>query len=595
MARGRKQSLLNGALVLSFAVIAVKIVSVLFKLYVTQKIGYDGKGYYANAYNIYAPIYSIALAGLPTAVSKMVASMSAQGRFRDVRRLFRVSLMLFVLVGVIGTALIVIFAYPYAKTTEAIDALPSIIAVAPSVFFCCVMSGYRGYYQGLRDMVPSAVSQVFEAGGKLIFGWIFMNAVLGSGALFADKIPILRDLVSDKQLSYAAAGAIAGVTVGSLIGLVYLMIRHRAASDGITPEMLLSSPDAESAKNLTKQLLAIAIPVAVSSLVFNLTTLIDNWTVQNRLAAVIGNHYDVVANMYPDIVRTRGFYPGAEHLTERFKNYLFGAYDTVLEIKNIVPTFTVTVGLSAIPVLSEAWTNRDMLTARRSAESVVRITMLMALPAGAGLVALASGILNLLYGGNEVNAPALPYVAPILMAYGVSVVFLALAQPLTSVLQAIDRMDVPIKAMAIGAVVKIVANFVFVSIPSVNIQGAVIGSILCNIVMVVYSMVVIAKETELKYNWSADLIRPGICALLSGAAAWLTNALLKKLLPAAPFPSHPTLLSGGNIAVVAAVVAAVLVYGIALFALRAVTKEDVYMLPKGRKIAKVLEKYKLLG
>ena len=161
MAKGRKQSLLNGALILSFAVIAVKIVSVLFKLYVTQKIGYDGKGYYANAYNIYAPIYSIALAGLPTAVSKMVASMAAQRRFRDVRRLFSISLMLFVLVGVVGTALIVIFAYPYAKSTEAIDALPSIIAVAPSVFFCCVMSGYRGYYQGLRDMVPSAVSQVF--------------------------------------------------------------------------------------------------------------------------------------------------------------------------------------------------------------------------------------------------------------------------------------------------------------------------------------------------------------------------------------------------------------------------------------------------
>ena len=595
MAKGRKQSLLNGALILSFAIIAVKVFSVLFKLYITNKIGYDGRGYYSSAYNIYVPIYSIALAGLPTAVSKMVASMSAQGRFKDVRKLFQVSLLLFVLVGVIGTALILIFAYPYAKTTEALNALPSIIAVAPSVFFCCVMSGYRGYYQGLRDMVPSAASQIFEAAGKLIFGWIFMNAVVGSGAFFADKIPVLRDIVTDTQLSYAAAAAIAGVTVGSLIGLVYLMIRHRAASDGITPEMLLSSPEAESAKVLAKQLLAIAIPVAISSLVFNLTTLIDNWTVQNRLAAVIENHYDVIARMYPDIVRTQGFAPGMEDLTEKFKSYLFGAYDTVLDIKNIVPTFTITLGLSASPVLSEAWTKRDLPTVRRSAESVVRITMLMAMPAGAGLVALSGGILNLLYGNSEVNAPALPYISPILMAYGVSVIFLALAQPLVSVLQAIDRMDVPIKAMAIGAVVKIVANFIFVSIPSVNIQGAVIGSILCNIVMVVYGMIVIAGEAELKYNWSADVIRPGACALLSGAAARLTASLLKKILPAAPFAAHPTLLSGENISTVVAVFAAVLVYAVALFALRAVTKEDISMLPKGRKIAKVLEKYKLIG
>ena len=592
MAKGRKQSLLNGALILSVAIVAVKIISLLFKLYITLKIGYDGKGYYANAYNIYTPIYSIALAGLPTAVSKMVASMAARGRYRDVRKLFRVSLLLFILLGVVGSALILIFAYPYAKSTGSVDAIPAIIAIAPSLFFCCVMSGYRGYYQGLRDMVPTSVSQVLEAAGKLIFGFIFINLIFGSGVAFAAKLPVLNRLVSDAQQAYAAAAAIAGVTVGSLVGLIYLIIRHRCMTDGITRQMLQDSPQATGTRLLTKQLIAIAIPVAVSSLVFNVTTLIDNWTVQNRLIHVLETHYDAVAAMYPGIVAARGFTADAPEL---FKTYLYGAYDTVLEIKNIVPTFTITLGLSAIPVLSEAWTKREMDVVRRSAESVVRITMLLALPAGAGLVALGGGILHLLYGTSEVNAPALPYITPTLMAYGVSVLFLALAQPLTSVLQAIDRMDVPIKAMAAGAVVKLTANFIFVSIPKVNIQGAVIGTFLCNVVMVVWFMVVIAKETKLRYNWSADVIRPFFSAVLSGVGAFAVHALLVKLLPEGPLGSLPAAVSGQNIATVIAVAAAVIVYVIALFALRAVKKDDIYMLPKGEKIAKVLEKYKLIG
>ena len=173
MAGRKKQSLLDGALILSAAIIAVKLIGVFFKLYVTLKIGYDGRGYYATAYNIYTPIYSIALAGLPTAVSKMVSSMVAQHRYNDVRKLFRVAISLFTLMGVVGTAAILLFAYPYAKWVGSVDALPSIVAIAPSLFFCCVMSGYRGFYQGLRDMVPSAVSQTFEAAGKLIFGFIF--------------------------------------------------------------------------------------------------------------------------------------------------------------------------------------------------------------------------------------------------------------------------------------------------------------------------------------------------------------------------------------------------------------------------------------
>lgn len=592
MAKQKKQSLLNGALILSAAIVAVKFIGVFFKLYVTLKIGYDGKAYYAAAYNIYTPIYSIALAGLPTAVSKMVASKAAEGKYRDVKKLFSVSRTLFALLGIVGTVIIVLITYPYAKSNAFFDAVPAILCIAPSLFFCCVMSGYRGYYQGLRNMTPSAVSQVFEAAGKLIFGWILINLVMLAPAGFADKIPFFSRFINNGTQAYAAAAAIAGVTIGSFMGLVYLMIKYRRDKDSIPSELLKNSPHSESKKALAKALIALAIPIAVSSLVFNVTTLIDNWIIPNRLQHVLENSYDTVAKMYPGIVSARGFDSSSAAV---FKDYLYGAYDTVLEIKNIVPTFTITLGLSAIPVISEAWTKKEFGKMQDAVNSVIRITLLIALPAGAGMFALARPILTLLYGSSEVNAPAIPYIAPILMLYGISVIFLALAQPVTSMLQASDRTDVPIKAMAIGAVLKIAANYVLVSIPSVNIQGAVAGSILCNIVMVGYGMIVLAKQTGLRYDFKGIFFKPLFCSAVSAFAAYIVNCAYNAYLPDEGLSFAVGILTRANISTIAAVFAAVCVYAIMLFATSTLSESDVNMLPGGRKIAKVLAKYGLLS
>lgn len=588
MAERKKQSLLNGALVLSAAIIIVKITGIFFKLYVTQKIGFTAKGYFATAYNIYTPIYSIALAGLPTAVSKIVAEKAAQGKYKDVKNLFSVSTGLFTLMGLIGTLVIILLAYPYAQSVGSIDALPAIFTVAPSLLFCCIMSGYRGYYQGLRNMNPSAVSQVIEASGKLIFGFIFMNVVLSMGVEFADSIPVLNTIVTDVTAAYAAAAAISGVTIGSVMALVYIIVKHKLDKNTVSKELYDASPKSESKKTLRKQLLSLALPIAVSSLVFNLTTFIDNWTIQNRLQYVLDNNFDAVASVFPGIIAATGFV--ASQAAE-FKSYLFGSYDTVLEIKNIIPTFTITLGLSAIPVLSEAWIKKNKKAAANAISSVIRITMLISLPAGLGLFVLSEEILQLIYGNNVNTAPAIEYIAPILMAYGISVCFLALAQPITNMLQAVNRTDVPIKSMAIGAVVKIIANFVLVSIPSINIYGAVVGSFLCNLVMVMYGLIVLKKETGMIYDKMSLLFKPLLSSVLSAAGAYLVNSVLLRFI--GEYSIGP--LSGEAVSTVSAVFAAVIIYAVALLLTGALQKSDIRMLPKGEKIAKVLEKYRLLG
>ena len=589
MEERKKQSLVNGALVLTVAIGLVKITGILFKLYITDKIGFAAKGYFATAYNIYTPIYSIALAGLPVAVSKMVAEKAVQGKYRDVQRLFSVSLGLFTLFGVIGTLIIVLMAYPYSVSTDSINALPAVLTVAPSLLFCCIMSGYRGYYQGLRNMTPTSVSQVIESAGKLIFGYVFMNVILLSGVEFADKIPVLSRFVTDASSAYAAAAAISGVTIGSAMGLVYIMLKHRLDKNSIPQSLLDASPEPQEKGILRKELLIMALPFAVSSLVFNLTTFIDSWTIQNRLAYVLGTSFDTVAAMYPKIIEYTG-YTAAQ--AAEFKNYLFGAYDTVLEIKNIIPTLTIALGSSALPILSELWVSGKKREVGDTINRVFRLILLMALPAGFGMCALAEPILLLIYGRKEHTLPAIEYIAPILMLYGISVCFLALAQPVTNMLQAIDKPNVPLKSMAAGAVAKVLANMILVSIPSINIQGAVVGSFLSNIIMVVWGFIVLKKAADIKYDWKTSVLKPLLCSALTGIGAFGVHTLCMRILTAVGFGSG---LAANNISTIIAVGAAVVIYIITLFATKTLLKSDVIMLPKGEKIAKVLEKYRLLG
>ncbi len=166
----KSQSLLNGALVLSVSTLLVKIIGVIYKIPISNMMGAVGRGYFDSAYNLYIPIYTISMAGLPVAVSKMVSQHVALGRYRDVRMIFRVSARLFTFTGILGTVLLLIFAYPYALIAKTNEVIPAIIAITPSIFFCCMMSIYRGYYNGLRNMNPTAISQVIEAIGKMIFG-----------------------------------------------------------------------------------------------------------------------------------------------------------------------------------------------------------------------------------------------------------------------------------------------------------------------------------------------------------------------------------------------------------------------------------------
>lgn len=587
MAERKKQSLLTGAGVLAIATVVVKLIGALYKIPLTNLISVEGYAYFTGAYAVYNPLYAISMAGLPVAVSKLVSQNIEMGRIRDAKAIFKVARRLFLAVGLFGTILLAAIAVPYSKLVGSPQNYISIIAVAPCILFCCQMSSFRGYYEGLNNMTPTGVSQVIEAAVKLVFGlaatyfcftsWIdtyHKNAVNGIATVFGVEVSNEAEALS-VMYPYAAAVAILGVTLGSMFGLLYLYIRYKRKGFGFTREELVNSPAPESDKQIRNRLIKIAAPVALSSLILNVSNIIDDTTIRNRLAYAIENGGEIVKNMYSASLEA------SQTLDSGIVNYLYGTHGSVLNIKNLIPTITLTLGISAIPVLSRAWTAKNKADIKSTIESVLRVAMMIALPAGFGIAALAKPILTLLY-PKELDM--VPIATPMMIIYGFGIFLFAIVSPVTNMLQAVGRTDIPLRTVAIGSALKICLNFILIGNPNININGAPISTTVCYILMLSINLTSLIKITKVKINFVSVFFKPLISAAACGVTAYASYWLLSEKLALS-----------NTISTLCAICLGAGVYAIMMLLIKGIAKDDLEMIPKGEKIAKVLEKFGLLG
>ncbi len=594
-------------MMLMFAVVLVKVIGLLFKIPLTDMIGAAGRGYFNSAYEIYTPIFAISMAGLPVAVSRMVAENIALGNYREPRMIRKVSQRLFILVGIVGTLILLALAYPYARFVADERSLPAVLCVAPSIFFCCYMSTYRGYYEGLRYMTPTAISQVVEALGKLVVGLLLAKVVMTVGmnqydsgmlasgnvsaVVFGNEVTSLAEANSVIR-PWAAAGAVMGVTVGSVAAAAFLTIYHKIKGDGFTRTQLVNSPKSAPSDVLAKEMVKIAIPMVVSALILNITNLVDTVTIQSRLAHAIETDSTTVLQMHSAAINEAVSLSRLNiNDSAEIVKYLWGSYGMALDFRNLIPNLTLQLGISALPALAAAWAVKDRKNIKATIEMVLRICMLIGLPAGFGMAALAKPLLTLIY-GRGLSSDAIPVVAPIMVVYGIATALMAVSTPITNMLQAIGRTDIPVKSVVVGAICKIVCNYILVGNPKINVYGAVAGTVLFYVVIVTCNLTSLLKFSKVKINWGAIALKPLISAALCGVTAYAAYGLLSRIFPV---EASESILNMGTVSTVIAVGLAVVVYVISLLLLKGVAREDISVLPKGEKIAKKLEKYGLLG
>lgn len=577
----KSQSFLKGAAILGGSMVVVRLMGMVYKILLSGMYGGVGTGLFNSAYALYNPLFMLSTAGFPIAISRTVSESIARKRYRDVRQIHKLSVPIFVFAGLLCFLAMVIGSFIYVRVINADNAIFALLCLSPTIFFGCLMSIYRGYFEGMRNMTPTAISEIIEAACKLILGFsasfitmkLCLNEYNNSGYVLGVKC------ASEAQANAAAipiaiGAAITGISLGSVFGFLFLFIRYRRGGDGITAEMLRASPPPKSNGTIIRVLVKTAIPIGLGAIVMSVADMIDSTLIQRQIFRIMENNPDALLNVYASLIPDNVVYSGSTH------TYLYGCYGIANTLMMLVTALTQVFGTTALPSVTNAWTVKNKEKLKASMETVLRVTVLVTIPSGIGISVLAQPLLSLIYSSPSV-ANEVEIGSRVLTVMGISVIFIAISTPLCSMLQGIGRMDVPLKLFVIGLVIKIVVNYILVGIPEINIQGANVGSIVCYGFVVIAALFVLCRETKIVPDFISIFVKPLIAAIICGFAAYFSEIFFDFLFYQ-------------KIATILAVLTAVFVYAAALLLLRAVSKEDILQMPKGAKIAEILEKRRLI-
>ncbi len=552
----KKQGFVFGALILMLSNIIVKVVNALFKIPLANIIGDTAMGYFSSAYSIYSMCFLISTAGLPVAISRMIAAAKAKENHREVNLVYRISLVIFIVIGLLGTALLFFAADLIADWAKEPELGICIQTISPIMLFICLVSCIRGYFQGHQNMIPTAVSQVIEVLGNLFLGL--------TAGVFAK-----RQGFSNPEI---AAFVLGGVVLGIVASAVYMAFAKWLADrdNAVVPDPSLP---ARSAKALAKELIFIAIPITVSSSILSLNSVIDS-------LLAVGTFNEVCAEI------TYFSLDAASPVGMT----LYGAYMAkAVTLFNLPPTIVYPFAISIIPAISSAEAKKDALELKKTMDFTFRIVSVICLPCAFGLGVLAKPIIDLLFSNNEaiyLNAEGTAFfsnsvVAPMLSVLACAILFSGLISVSGAMLQAAGHAQVSILSTCCGVATKALLVFTLIRIPAIGHYGIPLSTLGCFVIMFLFNMVFLAKYLKYRMSFREILLKPLLSAALCGAVALGGYFGLKNVLP-------PSLATVGSIALAA------LTYVVALFKTRGFGEEDVLQLPKGELILKILKKVYLI-
>lgn len=568
MSSMKRQSFLKGTAILVAANFMVKIIGAVFKIPLAHILNEEGMALFSSAYNLYAILFVIATAGLPVAVSKMVSESTAKNNDAEARKIFHAALSLLTIIGLLGACVLFFCANILAESIGSENSALGIMSIAPAIFFVAVLSAFRGYFQGRSNMTPTALSEVAEALGKLVIGLALASVLLPTG------------------LINASAGAVLGVTTGSFLGCFTIVLIYFVDKRRIQAARLPVTQPVRSMRRILLQLVGIAVPITLGAAVSSLTNLIDLFTIRQRLGTIL-----VSPELYATMLGYFGL-SGSEisigaPLSGKAAEILYGSYSGyAIPMFNLPLTIITALSMCLVPAISGAFALKNIHQVRRLTEVSIRITTLFALPCAAGLSLLSVPILAVVYN----NARA----ASMLSVLGWAVIFVCLVSVTTAILQASGHVMLPVAHMAAGAVVKIAVNFVLLSAESLNIGGAPFSTILCYLTIAGFNLFSIHRIIKPQFRLSDNLLKPIFSVILMGfgaygtyqtASRWLGAPLLKTSItflpqdaPITPLESDMLLKTGA--ALFLAIIVGAAIYFAALFAVKALRKEDIQMITK---------------
>lgn len=540
-----KQNYVHGAVILTVGVIIMKVLGAIYKIPLGNILGDEGYSMFMGAYSIYFIFFTLATAGLPVALSRLIAESDANGRAKNEEKTFRVARWTFFVIGLVFA--LVMFLFPdwlAAEYLENPDAAMSIKAMSPAILLVCIVSAYRGYCQGNGNMIPTTVDEVLEVLFKVISGLILSYVIIKSTG----------------SLPLGSAGAILGVSIGSVVSLGYMVVyKRRHASQLASPYTGGHAPDdtpeddnvVDSTGKIVKDILSIGIPIAFGACIMALLNSVDSKLCMNRLQSAAG-------------------------FTYKEAKVLYGVYGKGQTLFNLPAAFITPLTISIVPAISGAIARGAKGEAAKVSEDSLRISAVISLPMGAGLAILAAPIFGVLFPNSHKAGPGL------LCIMGIASFFVCLVLMENAILQASGREKLTMVTMITGGLVKIIVNWFLVANRAVNIYGAPIGTLVSYFVMAAMNYIFMCSSLENRPRLSRAFARPAASSLIMGAAAWLVYGAAARIIG-----------TGSSLKAVVclgmAVLAAAAVYLAATISLKSITIKDMELIPGGEKIGKILK------
>ena len=547
----KKQTFLQGTAVLAMATVLVKLMGFLFKVPLNNIIGEDGFGYFNTAYDVYNVLLMISTTGLPVAMSRMISQAQTLGNHAQIKRIYRTSLYVFLTIGMVGSLGMLFFCRQLSvMVTTNENSWAAIAALAPCVLLICLVSAYRGFFQGQSNMTPTSVSQIFEAVTRLVVGlglaWLVMKLTGKAYVRMQGIVLAPGETAQDYgDITLAAGGAILGVTLGSLISVVYLHHKFRQSNQILS----LGGGTAKSTRSTMKELLSIAVPSTLGSAGLQIINLFDTMIYMRRLT-------------------------GALQWTEKMADSAKGVYNFCQTVFALPCSFIPTITIAVIPAITASLTRKDLAEAKATSESSVRTMALIAMPCAAGLFVMAEPVIRLLC--STYTEDKIQLAATMLAILGLTVIFNSLVLLLNAIMQAHGDVVTPVVNMLIGGIIKIIVNYILVGQPNLNIVGAPIGTFICYISITALDLIAMKRHISARPAIFKNIIRPGLASAIMGAATFMVYRVLSNAI------------SSWKLACLLSLAFAVVLYAVLVVFLRCLTYEDCMLLPKGEKIAKIL-------
>lgn len=531
MSHKSQNSVVKGTMILIVGNIIVKIIGALFKLPLANIVGADGMGLYNSAFTVYDIFLGISTAGFTLSVSKMVSASCARNRDGDSLEILRVTRNLFLFIGACATAIMFFGGKVFSSLIGNTRSLYCILLLAPAVTFVAVMCSYRGYYQGTNDMIPTTVSQIIEAVVRLVIGL--------SVSLFLK--------LKGYPIEIVAAGAILGITIGEFSSTFSLAMLHKHKQKKKT----VINKRHINRINILKTLFKTSIPIGISGIIISVINIADNSITMHRL----------------------------QHIgcSEQQANILYGAFNMAFTVFSLPLTIVMAVTTSIFPVLSFAHACNNKTRVENVTKGSLRIIMLASTATAALFLSLSSPLVRILYFSQPKDAAI---AIPLLALMSPAAILISLSAITGTILQAVDKLLVPARSSIIGGSICLVFNWFLIGNPKIGIYGVPIGLTLCYLITTFLNMLEIRKY-GIKINYSKIIFRPLLPAAVLGITAFLSFFLTENifgLLGSTAFSLVVCLLS----------------YFLVLFISKTISKEDLCMIPGGRKIVNFLIKLNLM-